>query len=246
VGTFGGSEDHTAILTCRPGQISQFAYCPVRSEGELAVPPGYTFAVGVSGVVAEKTGAAMAKYNAASQRARQIVQLWRETTKFDDPHLAAILLRGPAAIEYLRSIVRDKGGPESPVLLARLEHFIAENLLVLPAAREALEEGDLLGFGDVVDQSQRAAEDLLGNQVPQTSHLADSARSLGAAAASAFGAGFGGGVWALVESASAVEFLESWAAAYLGRFPEHSSTASFFLTAAGPAALRIYLSVDNT
>jgi galactokinase len=239
VGTFGGSEDHTAILTCRPGQISQYAYCPVRFEGELALPPDYTFAIGVSGVVAEKTGAAMAKYNAASQRARRLVQLWRETTHYDDPHLAAVLPRGPAAIEYFRSIVRDKAGQEAPSLLARLEHFITENLYILPAAREALEEGDLIGFGDLVDQSQRAAEDLLGNQVPETSYLADSARSLGAAAASAFGAGFGGGVWAMVESRASAEFLDSWAASYHGRFPEHTASSSFFLTAAGPAALRI-------
>ena len=28
VGTAGGSEDHTAILCCRPGMLSQYAYCP--------------------------------------------------------------------------------------------------------------------------------------------------------------------------------------------------------------------------
>ena len=30
VGTFGGSEDHTAILCARPGFVSQYAYCPVQ------------------------------------------------------------------------------------------------------------------------------------------------------------------------------------------------------------------------
>ena len=245
VGTFGGSEDHTAILTCRPGLISQYAYCPVRFEREIALPQGYTFAIGVSGVVAEKTGAAMAKYNAASGRARRLVQLWREATKYEDQHLAALVPRGPAAIEYLRSIVRDKSGPDAPMLLARLEHFLTESIQVLPAAREALEEGDLAAFGDLVDQSQQAAELLLGNQVPETSHLAAKARSLGAAAASAFGAGFGGGVWALVETARAADFLESWAAAYHGRFPERAASSSFFLTGAGPAAFRIQLTESS-
>jgi galactokinase len=245
VGTFGGSEDHTAILTCRPGLISQYAYCPVRFEREIALPQGCTFAIGVSGVVAEKTGAAMAKYNAASGRARRLVQLWREATKYEDQHLAALVPRGPAAIEYLRSIVRDKSGPDAPMLLARLEHFLTENIQILPAAREALEEGDLAAFGDLVDQSQQAAELLLGNQVPETSHLAAKARSLGAAAASAFGAGFGGGVWALVETTRAADFLESWAAAYHGRFPERATASSFFLTGAGPAAFRIQLTESS-
>ncbi|HSP94286.1 MAG TPA: galactokinase family protein, partial [Thermoanaerobaculia bacterium] len=30
VGTFGGSEDHTAMLCCRAGNLSQYAFCPVR------------------------------------------------------------------------------------------------------------------------------------------------------------------------------------------------------------------------
>lgn len=67
VGTFGGSEDHTAILNGRPNQISQYAYCPVRFQRAIPLPPGYTFAVGSSGVVAEKTGAAMELYNTASR-----------------------------------------------------------------------------------------------------------------------------------------------------------------------------------
>ena len=164
-GTLGGSQDHTAILTCRPGQISQYAYCPVRAEGEVALPADCVFAVGASGVAAEKTGAALAKYNATSQQAARLTQLWRETTGVSDPHLAAILPRGPAAVDYLRSIVRDKARSDAPALLARLEHFITENLQIMPAARTTLEEGDLIGFGDLVDQSQRAAEELLGNQI---------------------------------------------------------------------------------
>ncbi|MEZ4717501.1 MAG: galactokinase family protein [Caldilineaceae bacterium] len=32
VGTFGGSEDHTAILTCKPGVISRYAFAPAVSK----------------------------------------------------------------------------------------------------------------------------------------------------------------------------------------------------------------------
>ena len=46
VGTFGGSEDHTAILCAEPDHISQYAYCPVEFEKMLPMPPGHVFAVG--------------------------------------------------------------------------------------------------------------------------------------------------------------------------------------------------------
>ncbi|MGQ9574546.1 MAG: GHMP family kinase ATP-binding protein [Thermoguttaceae bacterium] len=239
VGTFGGSEDHTAILTCRPGYISQYAYCPIRLQQEIPFPAGYTFAIASSGVEAEKTGAAMARYNAASLRVGRLVQLWRDVTGLDDPNLAEVVARGPAAIEYLRSIVRDKAGEESGPLLDRLEQFITENLQILPAASEALQAGELDRFGRLVDQSQRAVEQLLRNQVPETSFLATTARQLGAVAASAFGAGFGGSVWALVESSRAERFLASWAESYRGRFPERWRRSAFFLTGPGPAAFEI-------
>ena len=40
---------------------------------------------------------------------------------------------------------------------------------MLPAAVEALTAGRLAEFGALVDRSQSAAEELLGNQVPETS-----------------------------------------------------------------------------
>ena len=58
----------------------------------------------------------------------------------------------------------------------------------------------------------------------------------GAAAASAFGAGFGGAVWALVPGDGAESFLESWSADYVERFPEHRMRAQFFWTGAGGPA----------
>ncbi len=241
VGTFGGSEDHTAMLCSLPGQVSQYAYCPVRFERAIPLPSGYTFAVAVSGVAAEKTGAAMEKYNAASRLASALADLWRQRTGRSDPHLAAILASGPEASTQLREIVHNAGTSEadSGSLLRRLEHFVAENEQILPAAGDSLERGDMTEFGRLVSQSQQAAEDLLGNQTPETSHLARSARDCGAAAASAFGAGFGGSVWALVERDRLGPFLVSWAESYRARFPERAEVASFFQTGAGPAALQI-------
>jgi galactokinase len=110
-------------------------------------------------------------------------------------------------------------------LLRRLDHFELESVQLIPSALEALAAGDLQAFGEIVDRSQRGAEELLGNQVPETVDLQRRARRLGAAAASAFGAGFGGSVWALVERERARGFAEEWVAG-LGR-------ASAFVTRAG-------------
>ncbi|NLF09162.1 MAG: hypothetical protein GX594_14475, partial [Pirellulaceae bacterium] len=84
VGTFGGSEDHTAILCCEAGQIGLFAYCPVEFEKSIPMPKDHLFAVGVSGVKAEKTGAALDQYNAASRLVSELLELWRRETGGDE------------------------------------------------------------------------------------------------------------------------------------------------------------------
>ncbi|HUT59568.1 MAG TPA: galactokinase family protein [Phycisphaerae bacterium] len=240
VGTSGGSEDHTAILCCRAGAMGQYSYCPVRFERAVPVPDGYGFAVASSGVVAEKTGAAMQNYNLASRLAGAVAELWRRSTGRDDPHIAAALASAPDAAERMREILQQPSADFTRAqLLNRFEHLLAESEEVVPAAGDALARGDMAEFGLLVDRSQGLAESLLGNQVPQTVFLARSARELGAAAASAFGAGFGGSVWALVREAEAEEFLSAWRSRYAAAFPEHSERSAFFLTHAGPGAVRI-------
>jgi galactokinase len=120
-------------------------------------------------------------------------------------------------------------------LSARLEHFLLESLELVGAAGDALVAGDLAALGRVVERSQAGAERLLGNQVRETIWLARRARELGAVAASAFGAGFGGSVWALVRQDIVPELLERWRDDYLETFPRRSA-ARFFGTIAGPPA----------
>ena len=56
--------------------------------------------------------------------------------------------------------------------------------------------------------------------------------------ASAFGAGFGGSVWALVAVDRIDDFLAAWQRSYAERFPDRAPQATFFPTAAGPALCR--------
>lgn len=262
VGTRGGSQDQTAILCARPGALAQFAFGPVRLEREIPLPPGYTFAIASSGVRAAKTGAALGAYNGAAAEVALLLQLWREGTGRDDNFLGTALESAEDAVERLRTMISgapnrsrtladsarlaDRAQLADPArsidpdrLTARLEQFATEALELIPAAGAALGAGDLVTFGHLVDRSQHLAEVGLGNQVAETIFLQRTARELGAVAASAFGAGFGGSVWALVAEPAAREFVERWQRGYEAAFPQHARQLEFFLSGAGGGAVRV-------
>ena len=242
VGTTGGCQDHTAILCARTDCIAQYSYGPVRLEYSIEWPGDYLFAVAVSGVVAPKTGDAMVKYNRASRLMEIVIELWRRATGRSDPHVAAALSSSVDAADQLRSIIRDSEHPEATEgdLLDRFEHFLAVSEDIVPSASTALSRADIDTFGGLADHSRVLGERLLKNVVPETAFLADSARELGAVAASPFGAGFGGSVWAMVEAELAERFCDSWADRYLHHFPQSAGDSSFFLTTPGPAAFELY------
>jgi galactokinase len=241
VGTFGGSEDHAAILCGRRGNIVQYSYSPVRFEKSIELPPELIFVIAASGVHAEKTGSAKADYNRLSLQSRAIANLWREGTGQNLSDLGSILAADPEAVAKFRSLVRhlEEIDFQLHALVDRFEHFQQENEVIVPAAAAALEAGDIGQFGEWIDRSMELAESLLGNQIPETCFLAAEARQLGAMAASAFGAGFGGAVWALVSRARAETLMYHLKESYLRAFPRHRQAAKFFLTEAGPPAMEI-------
>lgn len=238
VGTFGGSEDHTAILCCQAGRLSQYSYCPIRAETAPQLPEGYAFAIGSSGVVAEKTGSAMHKYNRVSRLARLVMEAWNKSTGRNDPHLAGAIHSGNGALKQMRSLLVSASCSEasSEELLERFEQFYAENEEIIPAAGAALAAGDVAKFGILVDRSQDLTERQLKNQVPETVFLARKARELGAYAASAFGAGFGGSVWTVVKEVEGPKILSAWSSAYAKAFPESAKNSVFFITHPGPSS----------
>ena len=240
VGTLGGSEDHVAILCSRAGFLRQYSYCPIQFERDARLPEDHVLAIAVSGVQADKTGGAQDAFNRASGAAREILRLWRSATRRDDVSLAAALASAPDAADRLREILRPSAAPgfAPGLLLQRLEQFAEESNEIVPGVADALAAGDLARAGALMDRSQRMAETLLGNQTPETIELARSARELGAAAASAFGAGFGGSVWALVNSARAEGFRGAWATSYGEKYPERAGASEFLITRAGPGLVQ--------
>jgi galactokinase len=240
VGTFGGSEDHTAILLSEAGHLGCYRYGPVRRLRQIRLADELVFVVGASGIAARKTGAARDRYNRASALVAAVVGEWRAATGGSEDTLGEILSSAPDAAGRLRAIVSASRGAFAPQdLQRRLDHFLVEEGEVLPAALDALEAGALDEFGRLADRSQEAAETLLGNQVPETIALARLARERGALAASAFGAGFGGSVWALTGASDARTFAEAWARAYAAEWPEASASGAFFVTRPARGAGRL-------
>ena len=95
---------------------------------------------------------------------------------------------------------------------------------------------DLGALGTLADESHALTVSHLKNTVDETEWLPSAARRLGAVAASAFGAGFGGSCWAIVQEGQAAELCDSWRAAYVEAFPERESAATFFVMMPGPGA----------
>ena len=132
---------------------------------------------------------------------RTILEIWRIASGSNPPSLAAAAASSPTAPEQIRAALRNTtpSGNDPTWLAQSLRSVLAG--IGRPSSQRHLRHSTGQTFRpsvSLVDQSQAATEQLLGNQVPETVWLAREARGLGAIAASAFGAGFGGSVWALV------------------------------------------------
>jgi galactokinase len=221
VGTHGGSEDHAAILAGRPGELSAFAFVPMRHLADVRIPADWRFVLAPSVVRSSKTGAEQDAYNRLARGAQALLDLWNADGRRASS-ISAAIASDPTAADLLRERVRASAIDQwsAGALEKRLDHFIREDARV-PEALDAFRAEDGARLGALSAGSQADAEQLLGNQVPETSALAQSARDLGALASCSFGAGFGGSVWALVRSDEAAAFASRW-----------SSTA--FVAAPGP------------
>jgi galactokinase len=238
VGVFGGSEDHTAIICSEHGMLRQYSFCPIRYENRVKLPEDLALAIAVSGISSEKAGNAQKTYNNASLAMQRILALWREATGRNDTSLIEVVRSSGDAREELQNILLRSKDPEfsGEKLARRAEQCITESMETIPAAVSALANCDHSRLGELIDISHREGVLALENQVPETEFLARSAREFGAIAASPFGAGFGGSVWALVKETDADDFLTEWRRKYENDFPNAAMQADFFLTHAGPAA----------
>lgn len=215
VGTQGGSQDHTAIIACKAEHVSRFSFMPVRRVSDTPMPPEWTFVILSSGVHADKAGSVRDRYNRASLAVRALVSIWQRETGSTNPSLAAALASAPDAEQRLLDALPRVPVPDFSVAdLERRLTQLSRELARVPLAAEAFARADAHAIGELTRSSQADAEALLGNQIHETCALARLAYDHGAFAASGFGAGFGGSVWALAPTEEAETFAARWRQAY--------------------------------
>ncbi|MEN9791338.1 MAG: hypothetical protein RLZZ63_996, partial [Gemmatimonadota bacterium] len=198
---------------------------PAEPIGSAAFPESWTLLVGVSGVRATKTGGARDDYNRAADQLRGIVAAWNLVTGRADPSLRSALQSSPEAPERLAQLARGLDDPDGAI--ARIAQFRAETERFVPEALAAFASVDAQALGALAVASQQGAEVVLRNQIPETMCLARAAMAAGAHAASAFGAGFGGAVWAVADRAEAEAVIARWQASYAAAFPHQAARAQF-------------------
>ncbi len=224
VGTYGGSQDHAAIVLGKADQLSAFSFSPLRHDADFPFPDTHSFVVASSGVAAEKVGAARDSYNRVSRMVSEI------TATYGNGLTLAQMFEEFGTDDVLSKIRRMRSKFMTRELLDRVEQFRIENFEIIPAVAEMLGTGNISDIGDPIDLSQENAERFLGNQIAETAFLQRVAREIGAVAASAFGAGFGGSVYAVVKRSDAEGFTAEWQRVYRNRFPQHARTSEFFTT----------------
>ena len=244
VGTFGGSEDHTQILNAKAGTFSVYQFCPTTHKADIVFPDDLTMVIAYSGVHAEKTGAAMEHYNQAARRARLIVERYNERYGTSHHLLRDIIDEGKSKdvmLAQVGSATRGSSdGGRDLDLFGRFLQFYREDREVIPDAVRALMLRDDATLGEVIDRSHGLSREYLWNIVPEIDHLQQTARELGAIAASGFGAGFGGSAYAIVRKGTEAEFAREWSESYQRRFPQRASDCRFFTVTASAKAAEMF------
>jgi galactokinase len=235
VGTFGGSEDHAAILNGRHGRLALFGFSPPEHLADVPWPSGWRMVAAFSGVRAEKTRAALEKYNMASRRVREAVARFNALAGTGLSTLREVVDHEPkpGGPRWLSALAHAPG-KACPGLRDRVRQFILEDRTHVPGALSALGAGDLPAFGRLLTASHRASKKYLWNIVPEIDFLQKTARALGAAGASGFGAGFGGSLFAVTTADRAEELALRWQDAYRARYPDRAAESAFFQAQPGP------------
>jgi len=112
----------------------------------------------------------------------------------------------------------------------KVERARHESEFVVPLASLAFSSSNLQMLRAAIGISQRHAESNLMTTVPETEWLQRKALELGAIAASVFGAGFGGAVYAITRADDAETLCTTWGGAYGQAFPVASRASEFFIT----------------
>lgn len=224
VGTFGGSEDHTAIFLGEKEKVLYCRYCPTEVLDRFNWFKNYIVVVAYSGKTAEKTKEAREKYNMLSINAGRSVELLNRINNTNFAMLRDFFTDIPISERAERAYEQLKN--EDEVIAKRAYQFFKECEVTFEAVKRA-RYGDAVEYGRLISISHDLSRDYLGNIVPEIDFLKRTAVELGACGATGFGAGFGGSCYALIRKSQADRFIEEWQKLYLKRYPEYTNIARF-------------------
>jgi len=226
VGTFGGSEDHTAILLGTQNVLLFSKYCPTRILDKVEVWKDYTTVVAYSGRKAEKTREAMEKYNQLSINAQSAVRALNKINGTSHTLLRDFFPDLSFEERAEKAFTQLKKAKQGEEIAKRAFQFFMERDLTLKAVQK-VKQGDISGYGQLINSSHNLSRDYLGNIVPEIDFLQKKALELGAEGATGFGAGFGGSCYAVVWASQSESFIERWHREYVSKFPHFKETAKF-------------------
>jgi galactokinase len=193
VGTEGGGMDQAVILGGQAGHAIRIDFTPDLSLRPVRIPPSWRFVVASSLVEAAKSGQAREAYNTRVLECREALLGVGER----EPGGFGRLMQLP---EPDRVLVRAEA-VLSATLFRRFRHVLTEGHRV-EQATVALEAGDYLGMGRLLDASHASLRDDYQVSGPELDELVTVAREAGAVGARLTGAGFGGCIVTLAKKDS--------------------------------------------
>ena len=223
VGTFGGSEDHTAIILGEKNKLLFCQYCPTKLLAKVTIPEDYVVVVAYSGKRAEKTRDAMAKYNRLSGDASQAVQTLNGINGTGHTLLRDFFPdysfrdRTEAAMDQLK---------QEKEIKERAYQFFRERVIIYRAV-DCLKESDMKSYGSLINESHELSRTCLKNIADEVHFLQQLANELGALGATGFGGGFGGSCYALVKEDQADDFVAAWRDAYREQYTGYADLTQF-------------------
>jgi galactokinase len=226
VGTFGGSEDHTAIVLGERDTLLYCRYCPTEIINKIKMPPGHCIVVAYSGKIAEKTKEAMLKYNRLSEEAASAVKKLNKINHTDYT-LMRDFYQGQQPGEKADIAYKQLSGVKDGSRLAERAYQFFRETEITAHAVTALADCNMDLFGKLISESHELSKKYLRNIVREVDWLQQSANDLGALGATGFGAGFGGSCYAVIPESQLDGFTKKWKDSYIEEFPQYKEVAGF-------------------
>ncbi len=212
VGLEGGGMDQAACLHGVAGHALRIEFDPLRVT-PVPVPEGWRWVVAASLVRAEKSAGAREAYNERTRQCREALEEVRDAVGVERTPYQASSYRGLVSPGDLDSLLRHARRVLAPVLFRRFRHVVTEGRRVA-LAEQAMSDGDLHRFGDLMVQSHESLRDDYEVSTPELDELVTLAREAGAAGARLTGAGFGGCAVALCDDGTVARVMEALAARF--------------------------------